>query len=67
MDCGLPGPSDVEFSRQGYWSGLPLPTPRGLSNPGVKSVSPALAGGFSRQEYWCGLPCSSPGIIPTQE
>ena len=39
---GLPG--------QEYWSVLPLPTPGDLSNPGVKSTSPALAGGFFTTE-----------------
>ena len=37
------------FSRQECWSGLPFPTPRDLSNPGIEPVSlmsPALAGGF---------------------
>ena len=38
------------FSRQEYWSGLPLPTPEDLHNPMIKPtplISPALAGGFS--------------------
>ena len=42
-------PLSVEFSRQGQWRGLPLPTPRDLSDPGIKSVclvSPATADGF---------------------
>jgi len=37
------------FSKQEYWSGLPLPTAGDLPDPGVKSVSltfPALAGRF---------------------
>ena len=37
------------FSRQEYWSGLPCPPPRDLSDPGIKTtslMSPALAGGF---------------------
>ena len=25
----------MEFSRQGYWSGLPFPSPGDLSNPGI--------------------------------
>ena len=29
-----------------YWSGLPFPPPGGLSNPGIKPTSLALAGGF---------------------
>ena len=34
------------FSRQEYWSGLPSPSPANLSDPGIKTGSPALAGGF---------------------
>ena len=36
----------MEFSRQEYRQGLPFPPPGDLSNPGIKPVSPALAGGF---------------------
>jgi len=35
------------FSRQEYWSGLPLPPPGDLPDPGIEPmsfVSPALAG-----------------------
>ena len=32
----------MEFSRQEYWSGLPLPSPRDLPNPGIEPWSPAL-------------------------
>ena len=32
----------MEFSRQEYWSGLPLPSPGDLSDPGIESRSPAL-------------------------
>ena len=42
-------PLFMGFSRQECWSGLPFPTPRDLSNPGIEPVSlmsPALAGGF---------------------
>ena len=27
MDCGLPGSPSMGFSRQEYWSGVPLPSP----------------------------------------
>ena len=27
MDCSLPAPPCMGFSRQEYWSGLPFPTP----------------------------------------
>ena len=30
------------FPRQGYWSGLPLPSPEDLPHPGIKPTSPAL-------------------------
>ena len=39
----------MEFSRQGYWSGLPFPTPGDLPDPGIESmslVSPALIDKF---------------------
>ena len=39
----------MEFSRQENWSGLPFPSPGGLSNPGIEPTPPAsnaLAGGF---------------------
>ena len=47
--CSLPG-SSVTFSRQEYWSGLPFPFPGDLPHPGVKPMSPALAGGFFATE-----------------
>ena len=34
------------FPRQEYWSGLPFSLPGDLSDPGIESVSPALAVGF---------------------
>ena len=34
-------PLCMGFSRQEYWSGLPFPTPRDLSDPGIKPTSPA--------------------------
>ena len=39
----------MEFSRQEYWSGLPLPPPGDLPNPGIKPtslMSPELAGRY---------------------
>ena len=35
-------PLSMEFSRQGYWSGLPFPSPGDLPNPGIELRSPAL-------------------------
>ena len=42
-------PLSVGFSRQGFWSGLPFPSPGDLPHPGIKPASltsPALADGF---------------------
>ena len=35
-------PLSMGFSRQEYWSGLPLPTPGDLPEPGIEPRSPAL-------------------------
>ena len=35
-------PLSMRFSRQGYWSGLPFPSPGDLPNPGIEPGSPAL-------------------------
>ena len=35
-------PLSTGFSRQGYWSGLPFPSPGDLLNPGIKPGSPTL-------------------------
>jgi len=32
----------MDFSRQEYWSGLPLPSPRDLPDPDIEARSPAL-------------------------
>ena len=32
----------MRFSRQGYWRGLPFPSPGDLANPGIEPGSPAL-------------------------
>ena len=53
MDCSPPGSFFVRFSRQEYWYGLPLPSPRDLPSPGItptSPVSPALAGEFFTTE-----------------
>ena len=34
--------SSMGFSRQEYWSGLPLPSPGDLPDPGIEAGSPAL-------------------------
>ena len=56
MDCSLPAPLSMGFSRQEYWSRLPCPSPGNLPNPGTELVSLtslALAGGS--------LPLAPPG------
>ena len=35
-------PLSMGFSRQGYWSGLPFPSPEDLPDPGIKPGSPKL-------------------------
>ena len=35
-------PLSMGLSRQGYWSGLPFPSPRNLPNPGIEPRPPAL-------------------------
>ena len=35
-------PLCMKFSGQGYWSGLPFPSPGDIPNPGIESRSPAL-------------------------
>ena len=34
-------PPSMGFSRQEYWSGLPLPSPADLPDPGIEPRSPA--------------------------
>ena len=46
MDCIPSGSSVHGILRQEYWSGLPFPSPEEFSNTGIKTKSPALAGGF---------------------
>ena len=53
MGCSPSGSSVPGISRQEYWSGLPVPSPRDLSDPGIELtslVSHALAGGFFTTE-----------------
>ena len=52
IDYSLPGyyTMSMEFPRQKYWSGLPFSSPGDFPDPGIKPVSPALAGGFFTSE-----------------
>ena len=45
-------PSSMGFSRQEYWSGLPLPSPGDLPNPGIKPRSPAFQAGALTSKPW---------------
>ena len=49
-DCSPPAPLSMGFSRQEYWSGLPMPSPGDLPDLGIEPASPALAGGFFTSE-----------------
>ena len=39
-------PLSMGFPRQEYWNGFLFPSPWDLPNPGIKLMSPALAGDF---------------------
>ena len=59
------------FSRQEYWSGVPLPSPvyvlsrvRLFATPWMVAYNALQSTGFSRQEDWSGLPFPSPGDLP---
>ena len=56
-------PLSVRFSRQGYWSGLPFPSPGDLPNPGIKPGSPALQADSSPTELQGKLPQSDKQLI----
>ena len=42
MDVANQAPPSMGFSRQEYWSGVPLPSPGDLPNPGIKPGSPTF-------------------------
>ena len=51
-------PLSMEFFRQEYWRGLPLPSPGDLPNPGIKPTSPALqAASYHLSQYRIELKC----------
>ena len=69
-------PRPMEFSRQEYWSGLPLPSAGDLPYAGMEPtslVSPALAGGFfTTSTPWevllkyaikCYSRCATPNVL----
>ena len=66
--CGLEAykaPLSTGFPRQEYWSGLPLPPPGDLPDPGIEPMSPALAGRFFTTEP--GLQLELMGTIQKKE
>ena len=63
-------PLSVGFSRQEYWSGVPLPFPQLLNCVQlfvtlwtVARQAPSSMG-FSGREYWSGVPFLPPGNLP---
>ena len=48
-------PQSMEFSRQEYWNGLPLPSPGDLSDPGIEPRSPALQADSLPLSHWGSL------------
>ena len=42
VDCTHQAPPSMGFSRQEYCSGLPIPSPGDLPDPGIEPKSPAL-------------------------
>ena len=57
MDCSQSGSSVHGIFRQGYWSGLPFPSPGDLPHPGMEPGSPALQADS--------LPSEPPGKLAT--
>ena len=43
-------PLSMGFSRQGYWSGFPFPSPGDLHDPKIEPTSPVLAAKFFSNE-----------------
>ena len=52
MDCSPPGSSVHGILRQGYWSGLPFPSPGDLPDPGIEPRSPELQVDSLLSEQW---------------
>ena len=65
MDVAHQAPLSMGFSRQKYWSGVPVaklcPT---LCDPMDVAHQAPLSMGFPSQEYWSGLTFPSPGDLP---
>ena len=68
MDCSLLGSSSMGFSRQEYWSGVPLPSPHTTKeNHYFLMLSSMMTSCFSVKCHFClisttlGFPCGSAG------
>ena len=62
-------PLSMEFSRKEDWNGLPFPPPGDLPDPGIKPMSPALAGRFfttdpSGKPHCISMSPHSPFLLP---
>jgi len=55
------------FPRQGYWSGLPFPSPGTLPGPGIEPASPALVGAYPTEPLgkpkYLGFTDHIPGLV----
>ena len=62
-------PLSMGFPRQEYWSGVPLPSPGDLPDPGLQPESPVLAYGFftteppGKPKYMQSTSCEMPGCV----
>ena len=57
---GRQAPLSAGFSRRECWSGLPSAPPGDFRDPGIRSTSPALAGGF----FTMSAPCIAQHLLP---
>ena len=55
-------PPSMEFPRQEHWSGLQFPSPGDFPDPGIKPMTPALAGWFFTTETLQGSPAINTGV-----
>ena len=60
-------PPSIGFPRQEYWSGLPLPSPGDLPDPGIKLISPARVCCVGRQILYRLSHLRSPALIECVE
>ena len=53
-------PLSIEFPRQEYWSGLPLPSLGNLFHPGIEPLCPTLAEPLEDSECWTNFKSLTP-------